>query len=220
MADNFSFTQELIRGGITVASVFIGALMAMRTYRSNQWWDARHKAYEKAIDLLNQLDQASVKLWKTHSDEGSHHEPFRQECKRLGDELNAFASKSRFNMSDAVENLLLEASDELDRLLVFEASAFQEEEWDPMVFWHILEDVCEAAKNDLQVSPWHKIILAFIRRVWRQAADCALKDIAPKVRMFVFIFWLGETKGRQLFSQHLQKSEPDSPPILEFEESI
>jgi len=118
MAEEISITQELIRGGFTVGAVFVGAWLALRTYRTNQWWDSRHKTYQKAVKKLEQL-KADLLVYRIclrdirgsevlSQEEKAAHQQSHLAYLRTAHDLRHFVQVGRFNMSEPARKILLE----------------------------------------------------------------------------------------------------------------
>ncbi len=79
----------MIRGGTTIVSVAVGGWLALRTYRSNQWWDEKRKAYAEAIHALVSCRSCCVTLAQRFEDENEF----------LENPINAFDDLNEFKCS-------------------------------------------------------------------------------------------------------------------------
>lgn len=193
--------QELIRGAVTVASVFIGGRMAMRTYRSNQWWDARRKTYQTATELLWRLDQLAVKVWMWQVDrmkgvasESDIPEGVAQfECV-LG-ELDKLLSQEQFNMSRKAYSVLWDINNRLQRgLPPFQSKYTSDSPSNVLSIGR--ERFSTASLADLQMLNWLDKILIFLNWFYPRALTGAFWLLSC-----VLVVLFGSKKGRRIADQ-------------------
>lgn len=202
MAEEISITQELIRGSFTVGAVFVGAWMALRTYRTNQWWDSRHKTYQKAVKKLEQL-KADLRLYRIRlrdisgsgelsQEKKAEHQQSRLAYLRTAHDLRHFVQVGRFNMSEPARKILLDlVHKELPPsdgplMLLFEAK-----------FESASESFLQAAHSDLQILTLFQRLGIACTRVKRFASWHGPR-VAYQLERFAMIVWHGYEKGKRL----------------------
>lgn len=121
MAEENMLKHELIHGTVTVLSVFVGAWLAMRTYRSNQWWDAKRVKYEAAVKQLQKLESLAWDVWLRHSKKADSIDPdYKDALGKLKDaleELDKFTDEGSFVMSYKAYASLRKVNIKLEQLL-------------------------------------------------------------------------------------------------------
>jgi len=219
MTEEHMWTQELIRGGVTVASVYIGARMAMNSYRSNQWWDSRRTTYEKAAQILARIERVSLGAWlyqeavlegrlSAAPEEVIRNRGHSDEFERALEELYTLSDNGRFNMSYNVRSILKRIYWSMGkyRLRNFRGKSPIES---PL---NILGDGAErffhASLADLRMLSWHERIesMIFRFRMWFQPWAFTLVYWLLSVLLVV---WFGSEKGCRL-SNKIRESFPFS----------
>ncbi|MFM2166137.1 MAG: hypothetical protein RIS79_508 [Verrucomicrobiota bacterium] len=201
MPEDNLVTQELIRGAVTVASVFIGARMAMRTYRSNQWWDARRKAYQTATELLWRLDQLALNVWiwkvdrmKENLSESDIPEAVVQ-FESVLVELDKLLTQEQFNMSRKAHSLLWDIHFRL-RTGVSPTEGKYTSRSPSNILTIGRERFSKASMADLQMLNWSDKIHLFFAWVYPRALHCAFWILSC-----VLVVLFGVTKGRRFADQ-------------------
>jgi len=224
MADNFSIAQELIRGGITFASVIAGAWVALRNHRSNQWWNARHAAYEKAIELLDKINHALFKYSFLSEQPTTPPLPVSQsdimkagdECQNLYAELESLISRSQFNMSPEAIGILNDASVYVLNMMKEKSLREENKHYPTIPVIRALNALCEEAKNDLQITPLYDKFRSSLSDFWIGISEWFLRFFGPvtrKAHLSAWVLWLGEEKGKRGYQDFLQRMHRGQPPI-------
>lgn len=209
MAESLSIGQELIRSGVTVASVLIGARLALRTYRSNQWWDARHKTYEKAIEILDRLAGATheyrmrLRYVIDYGDDPCPSEILQALDKAATDfhdatrDLKSLTSRGRFNMSIAARMILVRTLEEMTTHQNLADSQCDELSAVRHELLNAIRQFSYAAQVDLQVLSLRTRIESVVSKfvswsIW------IISALIYWFRVFGLRIWFGQEKGRQL----------------------
>lgn len=118
MAEDFSWTQELVRGGMTFTAVIIGGWITLRNYRSSKWWDAKLEAYDEVMVALEGCAYCYHLRWASSINEDCG-KPSPEDEKTFSDafaKLRSRESRAKFMLSDAARNVLHDLTEKLRRV--------------------------------------------------------------------------------------------------------
>ncbi|HRH97469.1 MAG TPA: hypothetical protein PLB55_16125 [Prosthecobacter sp.] len=201
MPEENMLTQALISGAVTVASVFIGGRMAMRTYRSNQWWDARRKTYEAATEILWRLAQFELHVWSWQVDrmKGSVSESdIPEEVAKfesvLG-ELDKLITQGEFNMSRKAYTVLRDIHHRLQTGMLPVQGKFTSDS-PSNILRNGRARFSHASLADLQMLSWLDKIQIFLTWVYPRAFTGAFWLLSC-----VLVVLVGSKKGRRIADQ-------------------
>ncbi|MES2597738.1 MAG: hypothetical protein V4662_20500 [Verrucomicrobiota bacterium] len=211
----FSWSQELIRGGITVASVAIGGWIALRNYRSNAWWEAKRKAYEEVIGALEECGTSYQQMANARHDTSVEALSDKIETARI--RIFTLKRQSTFLMSD-------EALTALDSLVVQELGSHMKSD-DEVAKFRALQLHYDGALNafvlasrvDLGVAGlptrikhgWMRT-RASTRSLWSRTAP-ARAELGPKAQHSLLCIWFGDAEAARRKARGLEPQDDGKP---------
>ncbi len=211
----FKTLIPLIAAIIGSVGAFVGAgiaaVLAIRAYRTNQWWDTRNKVYQETVTTLHECLVASHALFeliKNYQEKGraaleSGFDKVFDNFSELLTKIEALESKGRFNMSPEARQVLASlyestsrtiASGESDEVVNKEISKLLE---------CCLEQFSDAAKRDLNVLPWthyFKPLKTSVKRAAEFFKNSTRKAINA-ILLATLIIWLGQRRGTARFDR-------------------
>jgi hypothetical protein len=161
----------------------IAWVAALRTYRSNQWWDSRRRSYQKAVGLLERL----LEKHRLHCEQKAE---LRAEIEYLKtvNELHKVTDQGLFNMGEGARAVLHKVLRLHSQSQMTPPNRYRVE----MQTKSAITEFREAAYIDLQVLTFWQQVCSFFRSKRRFASR-----FSYKLTSIAWMVWLGEKKGKQ-----------------------
>jgi hypothetical protein len=181
--------------------------LALRTYRSNQWWDAKRKAYEKVIADLELCAHLNVALSASYEElrygDPASSAEFRSEVQNNNEEIkNASVrlrrqkDQSSFIMSDGAQGVLNRLWLALD-----ECSNTSPDEghlWAASHYKTALRDFVLAARVDLKVTGLETRLLYTWKQIQQFCGRVAARLKRTKIYYVIVWIWLGQDAATRM----------------------
>lgn len=218
MADECSLSHEILKCVGTVLSVIVGGRLAIQTFRSNQWWDAKRKAYEKVISDLELCAHLNAALsvgyeelrygtLSSSTEFNSELQDNNEDFKKASIRLRRQKDRSSFIFSDAAQEVLNRLWLALD-----ECSGMSPDEGHFSAAAHYqnaLNDFVLAARIDLRVAGL-ATRLTYRRTQLQQFFRRAVPWLKRTKFCYVLVWiWFGQKASEQFLSS-LEISGPGS----------
>lgn len=195
----------------------IAAALAIKAYRTNQWWDTRNKVYQEIVATIDLCYSACIEYhlrlkreneFKSRCSDGRNYEGMPS---YISDEKNEsldkffnlwkkvqdLASQNRFIISKKSRDVLKDAIADCytiitpsEKLLTDLEPSFKFGER----LYRCLNLFGEVSKCDLSVVPQ----IFYLRILWLKIEREYL-TLADSIHLLALVIWLGESKGRASF---------------------
>lgn len=189
----------------------IAGWFAIRSFRTNQWWDARHKAYQKVIESLDECLQKCedcLKL-KRQDDTSSYGTGFitspignaKEAYRDAGKTLKGLISRGRFNMSSDALHVLIQTIRDIQSIERSDLEEMQALSLVRNVLTSKISFFSHVAKKDLQIyTPWTQF-----KNWWQDCLQPSFHEILSRwpyiwraLKLLTLTIWWGEAEARRI----------------------
>ncbi|MBN8421537.1 MAG: hypothetical protein J0L73_21660 [Verrucomicrobia bacterium] len=182
----------------------IAGWMAIRAYRTNQWWDMRSKMYAKVVECMHNCSEScrvhcnalraefnEIDFIDTNSTANNYSIASKN--------LVSLISQGRFSMSDEALKLLVNLVEEIRTIFKGEEPDFAKFHETQRLVDRKITSFSHVAKDDLQVYPTRNQLA----KIWSRTTRLGLRwihSICKNLKLTVYIVCFGEQKGRAMLS--------------------